>query len=76
MLRNVPFVGFGLSLNNLPSLQEQQLGDRDGGAEAVDVVLPCINISLLLGACRLRNGETLLVWALKLYLASVFPSAS
>ena len=41
----------------LKSLQEQQLVDRDGGTEVVDVLLPCISPSLLLDARRLRNGE-------------------
>ena len=43
---------------NVKPLQEQQLVDRDGRAEVVDVLLPCFNLSLLLDACRLFTGKT------------------
>ena len=58
---------------NLKPLQEQQLVG-DGGAEVVDVLLPCINLSLLLDACRLFTGETKTYKSKKGRLAHLHPT--
>ena len=58
---------------NLKPLQEQQLVG-DGGAEVVDVLLPCINLSLLLDACRLFTGKTKTYKSKKGRLADLHPT--